>query len=68
MEGDNMAEKNAMTARTIELTPKWQDVMPILVEAAANGATVEGRKAAWSELMRLAKIADDLHAEKRMAT
>lgn len=42
----------------IDATPTWTTVLPILVEVAANGTTLEGRDAAWTELRRLAAIAD----------
>lgn len=44
---------------SIDVTPTWTAVLPILVEAAANGETPEGRDAAWTELRRLAAIADE---------
>lgn len=43
---------------SIDITPTWTAVLPILVEVAANGETPEGRDAAWTELRRLAAIAD----------
>lgn len=50
---------------TIDMTPTWAELMPILVEVAANGATVEGRKQAMTELKRLASIADTQYAHRR---
>ena len=48
--------------RTIDITPSWQGLLPLLVEVAANGDTTEGRKSAMDELMRLAKTVDDMNA------
>ncbi|SPA17245.1 hypothetical protein [Cupriavidus taiwanensis] len=42
----------------IDCTPDWLGLLPLLVEAASNGNTSEGRKAAWTELQRMAKQAD----------
>lgn len=42
---------------TIDVTPTWKDVTPILMEASANG-TGEGRSIAKKELVRMVGIAD----------
>lgn len=42
----------------VDITPTWEAILPLLVEAAANGTTVEGRREAMSELIRLASLAD----------
>jgi hypothetical protein len=39
--------------------------MPVLVEVAVNGTTVEARKTAMDELMRLADFADRVNAERQ---
>ncbi len=44
---------------TINLTPTWGAILPVLVEVAVNGNAPGCREAAWVELRRLAKIADD---------
>lgn len=46
--------------RTIDATPTWAGLMPLLVQAAANGTTTEARNAAMGELMRLATIVDSM--------
>lgn len=51
-------------SNTIELKPTWAGLMPLLVEVAANGDTVEGRKQAMGELMRLAQATDARHAQQ----
>ncbi len=48
---------------TIDLTPTWRGVMPILLFALRNG-TEEGQRLAEVELMRLADIADTFSAER----
>lgn len=47
------------------LPPTWEGVLPILVEAAANGTNEEGRRAAWEELRRLCRIVDCMIAEQK---
>lgn len=42
---------------TIDLTPTWQAVLPILLAALEDG-TAEGKKIAREELHRMAKAAD----------
>jgi len=42
---------------TIDLTPTWQGVLPILIGALEDG-TNEGKKLAREELRRMAKAAD----------
>ena len=51
--------------KTINITPTWAALMPVLVEVAANGSTAAGRKEAMGELMRLAKIVDELNAKAK---
>ena len=56
---------DATTESNYEIcAPTWEGAMPLLVEAAINGTTVEGRQAAMSELMRCARIADKHIAEQ----
>ncbi len=52
-------------AKIVELVPTWEGVIPLLVEAAANGTTTEARKTAMDELRRLARIVDERNAEIR---
>jgi len=47
---------------TIDLTPTWESLLPVLVEVAANGTSHTGRTAAMGELMRLARIVDAQNA------
>lgn len=49
-------------AFTIDLTPKWAEVLPMLLDAATEGKTMAGRKNAREELIRLAHIADTFNA------
>jgi len=42
---------------TIDVTPTWADVLPVLLTAHANGGP-EGQKAAYEELRRMARLAD----------
>ena len=51
--------------QVIDITPTWSGVMPILLAGYENGSEV-GRKAAESELYRLAKMMDEIAAS--MAT
>lgn len=46
---------------TIDLTPTWQGVLPILLAALENG-TDEGNKIAREELRRMAEAADRFNA------
>jgi hypothetical protein len=45
---------------TIDMTPTWSGLLPALLAVIQNAETVEGRKAAEAELMRMARIADRL--------
>lgn len=56
------AEPEKRVAFTIDLTPKWVDVLPMLLDAVTEGKTPEGRKKAREELIRLAHIADTFNA------
>lgn len=55
-------------SKTIDMTPTWSQLMPMLVEVAANGDTVEGRKASMAELMRLAQQVDAQNAKAKEET
>ncbi len=55
------------TMKLIDVTPTWRDLMPLLIEVAANGATTKGRREAMAELMRLADLVDEMNAAKREA-
>lgn len=47
---------------TIDLTPSWRGVLPILLAGVSSG-TVEGRRLAMAELERMADLADAYVAE-----
>ena len=58
-------EKGKGIMNTVPIIQSWESIIPILVEAAANGTTVKGRRAAMSELKRLARMVDNIiSAEK----
>lgn len=46
---------------TINLTPKWAEILPALVAVACDGND-EGRKLAVIELQRMAKAADSFNS------
>lgn len=54
-----------MAARTIDITPTWRGIMPVLIEGIRHG-TPEGQRIAREELMRLADIADREIARDRV--
>lgn len=47
--------------QTINITPTWAEVLPLLLTAVRD-AGIEGRKAAHSELIRMAQAADRWNA------
>lgn len=49
--------------QTIDMTPSWASLVPLLVELAANATTSEARKTGFSELLRMARLADTYVAE-----
>lgn len=55
---------NLATVRTIDLTPTWSDILPMLL-AAYDHATFDGRKAALGELTRMAATADKAVADAK---
>lgn len=44
--------------KTIDITPTWEGLLPLLIELAHNATTPEARKAAQTELSRMARAAD----------
>lgn len=53
--------------RTIDITPTWAGILPLLLEGYNNG-TETGRKIAKEELYRLCRIADEAVAAEKAAT
>lgn len=47
----------------IDMTPTWKQVLKILVEVAVNGKNAKGRVSAWSELNRMAELADSVNGK-----
>ena len=43
--------------KTIDLTPTWFEIMPVIIMAIENG-TSEGKESAKAELMELARKVD----------
>lgn len=61
-----MSKATELTGRTVDLTPTWRGVLRLLVETATNNqSTPAGRAAAWSELERMAALADDAVAAEK---
>jgi len=50
---------------TIDMTPSWEGLLPVLVHLAAHGETSDSRKVASDELTRMAKLADLYVAERK---
>ena len=53
-----------MTEKTIDVTPTWEGIMPMLLVLYTNG-NPQGRKDAEAELRRMAKLADLYVAEHK---
>lgn len=49
----------------IDVCPTWEAIIPLLVEAAANGTTPKARSEAMGELLRLARVVDQMNAQAR---
>jgi hypothetical protein len=43
---------------TIDMTPTWAGLLPVLIHLSVNGTTIESRAMATSELARMANLAD----------
>lgn len=54
----------AAPVRTIDATPTWAAILPMLRAAIENG-TPEGRRIAWEELARMAQAADNWNASAK---
>jgi hypothetical protein len=48
----------AGTVKTIDLTPSWEGILPLLLAVYSNGETVEAKQTAYAELSRMARLAD----------
>ncbi len=49
--------------KTIDITPTWVAIVPILIAALTDG-TPEGQRIAKEELLRMAKAADAYNAKQ----
>jgi hypothetical protein len=47
-----------MPSQTIDLTPSWEQITPVLVHIITESSNVESREFALSELLRMARFAD----------
>lgn len=47
----------AKKPKTIDMTPTWRAIVPVIVAALQNG-TPQGQKIALEELLRMADVAD----------
>jgi hypothetical protein len=45
-------------AKTIDITPTWEQILPTLLVVYVNAGTHKGKKAATDELRRMAQYAD----------
>jgi hypothetical protein len=43
---------------TVNITPTWEGILPVLLTLAIEGDTGEARETARQELRRMAKLAD----------
>jgi hypothetical protein len=44
--------------KTIDMTPTWKGLLPVLVHLVENATTSESRHVAMDELTRMANLAD----------
>jgi len=52
--------------KTIDITPTWASIIPPLVEVLKNPkAPAQAKKEVTAELVRLAKIVDDLNEKRK---
>lgn len=63
-DAENPATVAVKAIRTIDCTPTWRAILPMLRAAVENG-TPEGRRIAWEELARMADAADLWNASNK---
>ncbi len=56
-QGEALAAVETPPVRTVDCTPDWRGILPLLLAALTDG-TAEGRKIAREELQRMADVAD----------
>ena len=52
--------------KTIDATPTWEGILPALLAVIESGTTVEARNNAMAELHRIAQLADEYVAMRRV--
>src|SRR5579862_5465027 len=53
---------------TIDITPEWGGLLPMLVEVAANGETLKSRAEAMANLRSLVEVVDAQNVRARVGT
>lgn len=56
---DVMTKPEKPAPRTVDITPTWRGMLPLLIETA-NVGTAKGRSLAMNELYRMADLADSV--------
>ena len=51
--------------KTVDVTPTWRALIPVLVEVAVRGDSVEGRREALNALYELADFVDRANARAK---
>jgi hypothetical protein len=52
-------------ANTVDMTPTWEELLPLLVHRAVKGTPSSTREAAMGELLRIARAVDALNKKAR---
>ncbi len=51
--------------KTVDLTPSWEGILPVLLTIYNYAETAEARNTAFAELKRMAQLADAYVAEQK---
>tara|TARA_R110001599_G_scaffold243832_1_gene443763 strand:- start:229 stop:402 length:174 start_codon:yes stop_codon:yes gene_type:complete len=52
-------------AMTVDITPTWEALLPVLIRVATQGETAEAQEGAMSELLRMARACDEMNAKAK---
>lgn len=62
------SNNDTTTQQCVDFKPRWEGILPALIEVLTRGESVESRQFARDELRRMATLADAHVAERKRAT
>ena len=62
------SNNDTTTQQCVDFKPRWEGILPALIEVLTRGEDIQARQFARDELRRMATLADAHVAERKRAT